>query len=37
MIGNLSSALDHVFVFDLIPTPNSDAEEPACSILETRE
>ena len=34
VIGKFSSALDRVFVFDLIPTPNNDAGEPASSITE---
>lgn len=35
MIGKLSTTLDRGFVFDLIPTPQNDAGEPACSINET--
>ncbi|XVF39693.1 hypothetical protein PTKIN_Ptkin01aG0053300 [Pterospermum kingtungense] len=34
VIGKLSSTLDRGFVFDLVPTPQNDAGEPACSILE---
>lgn len=32
LIGKFSSALDRVFLFDLIPTPPNDSGEPACSI-----
>lgn len=35
MIGKLSSTLDRGFVFDLIPTPENDAGEPACSLIES--
>ncbi|KAJ7958880.1 protein odr-4-like [Quillaja saponaria] len=35
VIGKLSSTLDRGFVFDLIPTPQNDSGEPACSIIET--
>ena len=34
MIGKLSSTLDRGFVFDLVPTPQNDAGQPACSVLE---
>lgn len=34
MIGKLNSVLDRGFVFDLVPTPQSDAGQPACSVLE---
>ncbi|XP_022768519.1 protein odr-4 homolog [Durio zibethinus] len=34
VIGKLSSTLDRGFVFDLVPTPQNDAGQPACSILE---
>ncbi|XWS14872.1 hypothetical protein CRYUN_Cryun35bG0046100 [Craigia yunnanensis] len=34
VIGKLSSTLDRGFVFDLVPTPQNDAGEPACSVLE---
>ncbi|XVF64936.1 hypothetical protein PTKIN_Ptkin09bG0206500 [Pterospermum kingtungense] len=34
VIGKLSSTLERGFVFDLIPTPQNDAGQPACSILE---
>ncbi|XP_022727138.1 protein odr-4 homolog isoform X2 [Durio zibethinus] len=34
VIGKLSSILDRGFVFDLVPTPQNDAGEPACSVLE---
>ncbi|TXG52620.1 hypothetical protein EZV62_021789 [Acer yangbiense] len=35
VIGRLSSNLDRGFVFDLIPTPQIDAGEAACSLTET--
>lgn len=35
VIGKLSSDLDRGFVYDLIPTPQNDAGEPACSLVET--
>lgn len=34
VIGKLNSALDRGFVFDLVPTPQNDAGQPACSVLE---
>lgn len=34
VIGKLSSALDRGFVFDLLPTPQNDAGQPACSLME---
>ncbi|XP_010553851.1 PREDICTED: protein odr-4 homolog [Tarenaya hassleriana] len=37
VIGKLSSAVDRGFVFDLIPTPNNDAGEPACSVMEAKD
>jgi hypothetical protein len=35
VIGRLSSNLDRGFVFDLIPTPQNDAGEAACSLTAT--
>ncbi|XP_010528644.1 PREDICTED: protein odr-4 homolog isoform X1 [Tarenaya hassleriana] len=37
VIGKLSSALDRGFVFDLIPTPNNDTGEPACSVMDAKD
>ncbi|XP_022773012.1 uncharacterized protein LOC111315506 isoform X2 [Durio zibethinus] len=37
VIGKLSSTMDRAFVFDLVPTPQYDAGQPACSILEPAE
>lgn len=34
LIGKFSSALDRVFLFDLIPTPPNDSAEPASSIIQ---
>lgn len=34
LIGKFSSALDRVFIFDLIPTPQNDSGEPASSITQ---
>ncbi|KAK8692407.1 hypothetical protein V6N13_075867 [Hibiscus sabdariffa] len=34
VIGKLSSCLDRGFVYDLVPTPQNDAGQPACSVLE---
>ncbi|XVE95145.1 hypothetical protein REPUB_Repub02eG0071200 [Reevesia pubescens] len=34
VIGKLSSTYDRGFVFDLVPTPQNDAGQPACSVLE---
>ncbi|GAU14322.1 hypothetical protein TSUD_308820 [Trifolium subterraneum] len=34
LIGKFSSALDRVFLFDLIPTPHNDSGEPASSITQ---
>ncbi|KAK6938047.1 ODR-4-like, partial [Dillenia turbinata] len=34
VIGKLSSALDRGFIFDLIPTPQNDNGEPACSLVD---
>ncbi|GKV33527.1 hypothetical protein SLEP1_g42030 [Rubroshorea leprosula] len=34
VIGKLSSTLDRGFVFDLVPTPQNDAGQPACSVIE---
>lgn len=35
LIGKLSENLDRGFVFDLIPTPQNDASEPASSVVES--
>ncbi|KAK6245814.1 ODR-4-like - like 1 [Theobroma cacao] len=34
VIGKLSSYLERGFVFDLVPTPQNDAGQPVCSVLE---
>ncbi|XP_021284677.1 protein odr-4 homolog [Herrania umbratica] len=34
VIGKLSSTLERGFVFDLVPTPQNDAGQPVCSVLE---
>ena len=34
-IGKLSSSLDRGFVFDLIPTPPNDSNQPASSVIDT--
>ncbi|KAL4333395.1 hypothetical protein GQ457_07G024380 [Hibiscus cannabinus] len=34
VIGKLSSGLDRGFVYDLVPTPQNDAGQSACSVLE---
>ncbi|KAK8580445.1 hypothetical protein V6N13_143539 [Hibiscus sabdariffa] len=34
VLGKLSSCLDRGFVYDLVPTPQNDAGQPACSVLE---
>ncbi|KAE8666754.1 hypothetical protein F3Y22_tig00112491pilonHSYRG00202 [Hibiscus syriacus] len=34
VIGKLSSILDRGFVYDLVPTPQNDAGQPACLVLE---
>ncbi|KAL7154846.1 hypothetical protein ABFS83_03G031100 [Erythranthe nasuta] len=36
VIGKLSSKLDRGFVYDLVPTPPNDAEEPPCSIIDDK-
>ncbi|KAK8642599.1 hypothetical protein V6N13_011936 [Hibiscus sabdariffa] len=34
VIGKLSSGLDRGFVYDLVPTPQNDVGQSACSVLE---
>ncbi|XP_039069807.1 uncharacterized protein LOC120216453 [Hibiscus syriacus] len=34
VIGNLSSCLDRGFVYGLLPTPQNDAGQPVCLVLE---